>query len=516
MKKQEIIPATAPGSSRPRNAQPLGVYLAKEANETMMQVLIVGGLAAVAGIVIGYWARSASAGAQKVLLDQNNRELTDSLNAARAESAARAGFEAVAAERAKIIDGLRSELDTKAGSERTLAARVKELEADLRNERQNLAEKLALLDTAKKALSDQFQALAADILEKKSKTFSESNQSELNTLLRPLRDQITDFRTKVEEAQKDSLVGRTQLSAELDHLRSLNERLSTEAHALTNALTRDTGEQGHWGELVLLDILEACDLKRGLHYTYQQTFNANGDDGLREERKRTDVVLRFPDERSLVIDSKVTLTAHKDYVDATDGATRKEALDRLVTSIRIHMRELASKNYQELLGEKSPDYVVLFTPNEAAYLLAAQTDPKLITDGYKSRVLIAGPTTILHIARIVESLWRNEDRAKSLEQVGERARLLFDGFTRFVDALENVRTSILRAAAEIHNAEESNSEAISRLTTGRGNLVSQAEKLGRLANKSSKQIASRVLELADDEPSLALASDIDESSNSEA
>ena len=134
------------------------------------------------------------------------------------------------------------------------------MKTDLRNERQNLAEKLALLDTAKKALSDQFQALAADILEKKSKTFSESNQSELNTLLRPLRDQITDFRTKVEEAQKDSLVGRTQLSAELDHLRSLNERLSTEAHALTNALTRDTGEQGHWGELVLLDILEACDL----------------------------------------------------------------------------------------------------------------------------------------------------------------------------------------------------------------------------------------------------------------
>jgi DNA recombination protein RmuC len=481
----------------------------------MMQLLIVGGLAAVAGILVGYWSRSASAGAQKVLFEQNNRDLADALNAARAESATRAGFEAVAAERTKNIDGLRSELETKASSERTLAAKVKELEADLRNERQNLAEKLTLLETAKKALSDQFQALAADILEKKSKSFSENNQQELGTLLNPLREQIKDFRTKVEEAQKESLVGRTQLSAELDQLKDLNQRLSTEAHALTNALTRDTGEQGHWGELVLLDLLEACDLKRGLHYTYQQTFLTDGEDGLREERKRTDVVLRFPDERSLIIDSKVTLTAHKDYVEATDEGTRREALDRLVTSIRIHMRELAAKNYQELLGEKSPDYVVLFAPNEAAYLLAAQADPKLITDGYKSRVLIAGPTTILHIARIIESLWRNEERAKSLEQIGERARLLFDGFTLFVDALEDVRTSILKAAAQIHNAEESNNEAIKRLTTGRGNLVSQAEKLGRLANKSSKQIAARVLELADDEPTLAIAANADQPDNSD-
>jgi DNA recombination protein RmuC len=466
--------------------------------------------------------RSASAKREKNQLELRTSDLARDLGEARSglaqtqvESAARAGFEAVAAERGRAIDGLRSELDTKANSERNLAARVRELEADLRNERQNLAEKLELLESAKKALSDQFQVLAADILDKKSQTFSENNQKELGTLLNPLRDQIKDFRTKVEEAQKESLVGRTQLSKELDQLKGLNQLLSDEAHALTTALTRDTGEQGHWGELVLLDILEACDLKRGLHYTYQQTFTPDGVDGLREERKRTDVILRFPEGRSLIIDSKVTLTSHKDYVKATDDATRKDALDRLTASIRTHMRELAAKSYQELLGEKSPDYVVLFAANEAAYLLAVQTDPKLITDGYKSRVLIAGPTTILHIARIVESLWRNEERAKSLQQIGERARLLFEEFTRFVDALENVRTSILKAAAEIHNAEQSNSEAMKRLTTGRGNLVIQAEELGRLANKSSKQIALRVLNLAADQPELAIAAGADESAKSE-
>jgi DNA recombination protein RmuC len=479
-----------------------------------MPVWIVGVVAAIAGILVGFWLRSASAKERGAELARDLTAAKSELAQAQAESTARAGFEALAAERGKTIDALREELQTKADAERTLAARVKELEADLRNERQNLAEKLALLETAKKALSDQFEALAADILEKKSKTFSEGSQKELGTLLTPLKTQIEEFRKKVEEAQKDSIIGRTELKEKLSNLEQLNNKLSNEAQALTNALTRDTSEQGHWGELVLLDILEDCDLKRGLHYTYQQTFVAEGESGLREERKRTDVVLRFPDNRSLVIDSKVTLSAHKDYVDATDDTARKDALDRMVAGIRSHIKELAGKSYQELLGEKSPDYVVLFAPNEAAYLLAVQADPKLITDGYKNRVLVAGPTTILHIARIVESLWRNEDRARSLQQIGERARLLFEEFTRFVDALENVRVSILKAAAEIHNAELSNDEAIKRLTSGRGNLVSQAEKLGRLGNKSSKQIASRILEMADDETE-SLPPPTDESEESE-
>ncbi len=476
-------------------------------------ILLAGFAIALVGIVLVFWQKAASAKSEKAQQERRISELTTELASVRAElaksladSATRAGFESLAGEREKIIgqlttelDGLRLDLKAKVAVESQNASRITELETELKNERQSMAEKIALLEGAKQTLASQFQALAGEILETKSKTFSETNKTELGTLLNPLREQIKDFREKVEKAQTENLVGRTELSAKLEQLKGLNERLSTDAQALTNALTRDTSEQGHWGELVLLDILEACDLKRGLHYTYQQTFVAEGENGLREERKRTDVVLRFPEGRSLIIDSKVTLSAHKDYACATDDATRKDALDRLLVSIRSHIRELAAKNYQELLGERSPDYVVLFAPNEAAYLLAVQADSKLITDGYKSRVLIAGPTTILHIARIVESLWRNEERAKSLKQIGHRARLLFEEFTRFVDALETVRTSILKAAAEIHNAEQSNNEAIKRLTSGKGNLVGQAEKLGRLADKSTKQIASRVLEMADED-----------------
>lgn len=428
------------------------------------------------------------------------------LERAQAASAARAGFESLAAERERQIaqlaaerDRLREDLNAKTATESALSARVKELEADLRNERQNLAEKLALLEAAKQTLANQFQALAGDILERKSKAFSETNQNELGTLLNPLREQLKDFREKVEKAEQENLVGRTELKSELKNLRDLNDQLSAEAHALTNALTRDTSEQGHWGELVLLDILEDCGLRRGIHYTYQQTFDVDGEDGLREERKRTDVVMRFPEGRSLVIDSKVTLTAHKEYVAATDEATRQKALDAMLDSIRRHMQGLASKNYHELLGERSPDYVVLFAPIEAAYLLAVQKDPKLITDGYKKRVLIAGPTTILHIAKIVDDLWRNEDRAKSLKQIGHRARLLFEEFTRFVDELEKMRTSILKAGVEIRNAEESHNDAIRRLTSGRGNLVSQADLLGKLGEKSAKRIATRVLEMAEED-----------------
>ncbi len=478
-----------------------------------MLALIVGAVAAIVGILVGFWLRGAAAKAE---LSAAKTELAQ----VKSESAARAGFEALAAERERTMDRLNAEKDTlradlqsKTDAESRAQARIRELEAELRKERESMAEKVALLDKAEKTLSDKFQALATEILEKKSKNFSEGTQKELGTLLDPLKTQIKEFREKVEQAQTENLVGRTELSEKIKQLQGLNERLSTDAEALTKALTRDTRQQGHWGELVLLDILEACDLKRGLHYSYQQTFNADEENGLRGDRSITDVILHFPEGRRLIIDSKVTLTAYKDYVNAIDDAIRKDALERLIASIRGHVRELAAKSYQQFLGEKSPDYVVLFAPNEAAYLLAVQADSKLITDGYKNKVLIAGPTTILHIARIVESLWRNEDRAKSLQQIGERARLLYEEFTRFVDALENARTSILKAAAEIRKAEESNDEAIKRLTSGRGNLVSQAEKLGQLANKSSKQIAARVLEMAGDEAelSLSIAAESDES-----
>ncbi len=481
-----------------------------------MQALIAGIAALLVGIALGLWLRAFSAKAEKAQLERRAEELSVELTGVRtdlartqAESAARAGFESLAVERLSVLserntqmDGISRQLVEKDSEILRLTGQNSKLETDLANERGN-----------GERLTQQFQLLANDILKENSKTFTEQNQTSLSALLNPLNRDLNEFRAKVEEAKTESLVGRTQLSEKLEQLSSLNERLSTEAQALANALTRDTSKQGHWGELVLLDILEACDLKRGLHYTYQQTFIADGEDGLREERKITDVILRFPEGRSLIIDSKVTLSAHKDYVNATDDATRKNALDRLVTSIRSHIRELAAKNYQELLGERSPDYVVLFAPNEAAYLLAVQADSKLITDGYKSRVLIAGPTTILHIARIVDSLWRNEDRSKSLQQIGERARLLYEEFTRFVDSLETVRTSILKAAAEIHNAEQSHDEAMKRLTSGRGNLVSQSEKLGRLGNKSAKQIATRVLEMSEEETesSLSLAAESDDS-----
>jgi DNA recombination protein RmuC len=494
-----------------------------------MQIAVVGLAALAVGVFIGFLFRAVSAKSEQArsetLAAERGRQLTElreELDRTKAESAAHASFESLAVEREKRIgqlageiDALRAGLATKTDENGRLASTVAELSATLAGERGSLSEKLQLLETAKGSFSDHFRALAGDVLKGEKQTLSEANTTQINPLLTSLKEEIKGFREKVEQAQNESLVGRTQLSAELEQMKGMNERLSTDAQALTSALTRDTSQQGHWGELVLLDILEDCGLKRGLHYTYQQTFVAEGENSLREERKRTDVILRFPEGRALIIDSKVTLNAHKDYVDATDDAARKDALDRLIASIRNHMRELSVKSYQELLGEKSPDYVVLFTPIEAAYLLAVQNDPKLITDGYRSRVLIAGPTTILHIARIVESLWRNEDRAKSLQQIGERAKLLYEEFTRFVDALENVRGSILRAAEEIRKAEESNNEAMKRLTSGRGNLVSQAEKLGRLANKSPKQIAARVLEMAEEETPRPLALAVDAESGEE-
>jgi len=242
----------------------------------------------VTGIALFFWKKTASAKNETTLanvktaqLQEDKENLTadlaserNELARVRAESAARAGFESLATERERTITGLSGELDrlreelkAKSDETRTQGESIKILETELENERKNLVEKLALLEGAKQTLSNHFQTLAGDILETKSKTFSDTNKTEIGTLLNPLREQIRDFREKVENVQTENLVGRTELSAKLEQLKDLNERLSTEAQALTNALTRDTSEQGHWGELVLLDILEACDLKRGLHYT---------------------------------------------------------------------------------------------------------------------------------------------------------------------------------------------------------------------------------------------------------
>ncbi len=477
-----------------------------------MQLLIVGAVAAIVGILVGFWLRAAGARQRAAELERDLTATRSELTQAQAESAARAGFEALAREREKTIervaaerDSLRAEFQAKLESERIQAARVKELETELRNERQNLAEKLALLETAKKTLSDQFQVLATEVLEAKTKSFSESSQTQLGTLLEPLKTQIGEFRKKVEEAQRDSGTGVTELKTLIGTLGTLNQALTVEAHNLATALRRDTKAQGNWGETILRNILDKSGLEEGTHYSFQESFTETSVDGDAGQRRQTDVVVKLPGGRHLVIDSKVSLNAYNDSVNAENEKNRSDALKRHLLSLRNHCIELASRNYQTLSGLHSPDFVVMFIPVEPAFLLALQNDESLWHEAYSKGVLLSGPTTVLFVLRIVEDLWRQERQAQNVESVMKRGSELYDKFVGFVSNLEAVGSAL-------SNARNAYEEACSKLSTGPGNLVRQVEMLRKLgvAPKTKKRIPGRLLESAELESTDPESTDIDE------
>lgn len=489
-----------------------------------MQGLIGAIVAAFAGIVLGFWLRAASNKAEKGQLERRVGELSDELTAVRAdqsriqaESAFRAGFESLAAEREKSIsqlaterDGLRADLHARGAVESAQNARVKELETELRNERQNLAEKLALLESAKQALANQFEALAAEILEKKSKSFAEGSQKELGTLLTPLKDQIKEFRDKVEQAQSDSKTGVTKLETLIGTLGGLNQQLTEEARNLTTALRGSSKAQGDWGELIVRNLLEKAGLREGEQFRVQETFDTALDGDDRARKSRPDVIVNLPGGRHLVIDSKVSLNAYTDSVNAATDLERNAAVKRHLASVRGHIDELATRRYHKLTALETPDFVVMFIPIEPAFLTALHEDEGLWRYAYEKEVLLVGPTTLLFVIRIVDNLWQQELQARSVQDVMNRGAELYDKFVNFVSDLEAVGKSL-------RSADQSYSSAMKKLSEGRGNLIRQVEMLKQLGVRASKQMPRGLLDAAgDEEPGLALAAEAEETPESQA
>jgi DNA recombination protein RmuC len=480
---------------------------------------VIAAVTLLVGFLLGFVVRGRAATAEKALLEQKAAEAAQGLATAQkqlaeaqAESAGLAGFEKLAAERERTLaavraerDAAREELRTAGEAARKQTGRIGELEKELENEHKNLAEKLALLENAKKTLADQFQVLAGEILEQKSKNFSEASQKELQPLLNPLREQIKEFREKVEQAQSDSKTGVTKLETLIGTLSGMNQQLTAEARNLTTALRGSAKAQGDWGEFVLRDLLERAGLREGEQYSFQQAFTGvESEDGGRARSVRTDVIVSLPGGRSLVIDSKVSLTAYTDCVSAADEEARKAALKLHLASVRSHITGLANAGYHRLPGVEAPDFVVMFVPIEPAFLLALQNDSDLWADAYKQGILLVGPTTLLYVIRIVHVLWQQELQARSVRDVMERGTALYEKFVGFVNDLEAVGKG-LRAA------DQSYAAAVKKLSEGPGNLVRQVEMLKKLGIRSGKSIPRTLLDRADlDEPMLELAAEADE------
>ena len=369
-------------------------------------------------------------------------------------------------------------------------ARVK-AETELEAERRQSADKLATLQQtaqeAKTVLSDQFKNLANEILEEKSKRFAEQNQQNLDILLKPLQEKLTDFRKQVDETYQSEARERFALKQEVEKLAGLNLRMTDETRALTNALKGESKTQGDWGELVLETILENSGLRKGEEYLVQDTQTIS--DG---SRLQPDVVIRLPESKHLVIDSKVSITAYTRYIQADDDSIKTAELNSHVLSIKQHIQGLSAKNYQDLYGVGSIDFVLMFIPIEPAFLAAMRHAPDIYQDALKKNIVIVCPSTLLATVRTVAHLWRQEHQNRNAQEIARQCASLYDKFVGFVEDLDKV-------GLRLEQAQISYADAVGKLKTGRGNLIRTAENVKKLGVKPNKSLPSKLTDVADDE-----------------
>jgi len=369
-------------------------------------------------------------------------------------------------------------------------ARVR-AETELAAERRQSADKLATLQQtaqeAKTVLSDQFKNLANEILEEKSKRFAEQNQQNLDILLKPLQEKLTDFRKQVDETYQSEARERFALKQEVEKLAGLNLRMTDETRALTNALKGESKTQGDWGELVLETILENSGLRKGEEYLVQDTQTIS--DG---SRLQPDVVIRLPESKHLVIDSKVSITAYTRYIQADDEAIKTAELNSHVLSMKQHIQGLSAKNYQDLYGVGSIDFVLMFIPIEPAFLAAMRHAPDIYQEALKKNIVIVCPSTLLATVRTVAHLWRQEHQNRNAQEIARQCASLYDKFVGFVEDLDKV-------GLRLEQAQISYTDAVGKLKTGRGNLIRTAENVKKLGVKPNKSLPSKLTDMADDE-----------------
>ncbi len=327
---------------------------------------------------------------------------------------------------------------------------------------------------------EQFKNLANEILAEQSQRFKSTNKESLDILLKPFKDNITEFRTRVEAIHSAENEQRGALRNELKNLMELNRRITAETTNLTRALRGDSKVQGDWGEMILETILESSNLIKGVHYQTQHS--------IKDEtgaQQRPDVILYLPEGKEIIIDSKVSLTAFVNYIGSEDVVERERYLASHLVSVRQHITELGRKEYQKLVN--SPDFVIMFIPNEPAFLAALQADNTIWSDAYNKKVIISSPTNLFALLKLVDDLWKRNAQSKNTEEIVKNATKLFDQLVNFSGSLEDVGRSLDAARVKYD-------DAFKRLHTGNDNIVRLGEKLRKLGLPTKKQLSAKMLE----------------------
>lgn len=366
---------------------------------------------------------------------------------------------------------------------------------EARIENARLKEKIgnveAFNNSVREETKAQFKSLAADIFSSQSEKFKEANETRLSEILNPLKEDIKDFKRRVDDTYMNSSKERTLLGEQMKRLMELNMSIGKEARDLTEALSGNTKVQGDWGEMVLETILVKSGLVEGENYFVQRTKNDDGTQIKNDDngRLRPDVVVALPDKKCIVIDSKVSLTAYVNYINADNEDDRQRFGKAHLLSVRSHLKELETKRYQDFVGvgnDDRIDYVLMFIPNEHAYMAAMTLDNNLWMEAYEKRVVIISPAHVISTLRLIAQLWTRDKQTKNALKIAEEGGKLYDKFVGFVNDMQTVEQSLGKAS-------EAYASAMSKLHTGRGCIVSKVENLKKLGAKTSKALPSDML-----------------------
>lgn len=433
-------------------------------------VVIVALIISVSVMVVRVKAATATATELKAENDRLQAQLAD-----KREEAGRL------AERMAMMDSVTAELD------KTKAELIRNKEDNSR-----LTERIRFHEEEKSRIAaeteERFRNLANDILDANSRKFKEQNETRISEILTPLKENIDKFSKTIAESYSNEARERFALDQRIKELIELNQSIGKEAKDLTHALRGNSKIQGDWGEMILETILDKSGLKKDIHFTIQQTVDSDGntlrgDDG---RGLRPDAVINYPDGRCVVIDSKVSLTNYMDYVNADDAAARDEAGRRHIQSVKTHIKELSVKNYQEYIGEKKTDFVMMFIPNEGAYIAAMQLDSNLWQEAYDRRVLIISPTHLISVIRLIAQLWKQDDMKRNVIDIATESGRMYDKFVGFIEDLQKIEKGL-------DTARTAYTGAFRKLKDGPGNLIGKAEKLRVMGAKVQKRIDSSLL-----------------------
>lgn len=363
----------------------------------------------------------------------------------------------------------------------TYLTTIKELKIAAEKDAKHMADKLALLENNKAQLKQEFENLAHQIFENKQKNFSEQSQQGLNSVLNPLKEQLESFRTRVDQVHANSIEGQTNIKAELEKLRELNTRINEEAANLTKALKSDKKLQGSWGEQKVDLLLERAGLRKNIEYSKEENFK--NDEG---KNQRPDFVVKLPEGKQIIIDSKMSLVAYMEYVAADNDKARQEALSKHIKAVEFHINDLSSRQYHTLQGLNTPDFVFLFMPIEPAYILISEHAPELFEKAYEKNIAIVTAANLLPVLRVVANLWSIQRQNQTTKELADQASLVYNKLRIFIEKMEDL-------GKHIDRAQVSYRESFNSLKDGHGSLTKTVNKFVELGVKVNKQLPQSVL-----------------------